>query len=92
MIAFILALAHVFIWYPAEILDTAVGYVYGFWVGLPLVMAGWLVNALVAYWIGRHAARPVLYRFIGRRSVSSGSSGWSRPAASPCCSGCGWCR
>ncbi len=34
MITFMLALAHVFIWYPAEILDLAVGYVYGFWGGL----------------------------------------------------------
>jgi uncharacterized membrane protein YdjX (TVP38/TMEM64 family) len=66
MIAFVLALAHVVVWYPAEILDTAVGYVYGFWAGLPLVMAGWVANGLLAYWVGRHAARPLLYRFAGR--------------------------
>jgi uncharacterized membrane protein YdjX (TVP38/TMEM64 family) len=67
MITFTLALAHVVIWYPAEILDTAAGYVYGFWGGLALVMVGWLVNALLSYWIGRHAARPALYRFVGRQ-------------------------
>jgi uncharacterized membrane protein YdjX (TVP38/TMEM64 family) len=67
LITLTLALAHVFIWYPAEILDLAVGYVYGFWGGLVLAMAGWLLNALVAYWIGRHAARPALYRFVGQR-------------------------
>ena len=66
MIALTLALAHTVIWYPAEILDLAVGYVYGFWGGLALVMAGWMVNAIVAYWLGRHAARPLLYRFVGR--------------------------
>ena len=66
MIAFALALAHVVVWYPAEILDLAVGYVYGFWGGLALVMAGWIANGIVAYWIGRHAARPLLYRFVGR--------------------------
>ena len=59
-----LALAHVFVWYPAEILDTAVGFVYDFWIAFPLVMAAWVLNAVIAYWIGRHAARPVLYRFI----------------------------
>jgi uncharacterized membrane protein YdjX (TVP38/TMEM64 family) len=59
-----LALAHAVIWYPAEILDAAAGYVYGFWLAMPLIMFGWLVNAVVAYWIGRHAARPVLYRFV----------------------------
>ena len=61
-----LALAHSVVWYPAEILDAAGGFVYGFWLGLPLVMAGWLANAIVAYWIGRHAARPLLYRLFGR--------------------------
>jgi uncharacterized membrane protein YdjX (TVP38/TMEM64 family) len=64
LIVFGLALAHVVIWYPAEILDTAVGFVYDFWIAFPLVMAAWVVNGVVAYWIGRHAARPVLYRFI----------------------------
>ena len=69
LITLALALAHVVVWYPAEILDAAVGYVYGFWVGLPLVMFGWILNGLVAYWVGRHAARPLLYRFIGRRAL-----------------------
>jgi uncharacterized membrane protein YdjX (TVP38/TMEM64 family) len=59
-----LALAHAVIWYPAEILDAAAGFVYGFWLAMPLIMFGWLVNAVVAYWIGRHAARPVLFRFV----------------------------
>ena len=66
LITLTLAIAHVFIWYPAEILDLAVGYVYGFWGGLVLVMGGWLLNGLLAYWVGRHAARPALYRFVGQ--------------------------
>ena len=32
-----------------------------------LVMAGWLANGVLAYWIGRHAARPLLYRFVGQQ-------------------------
>lgn len=66
VITLILALAHVVIWYPTEILNTAAGYVYGFWGGLLIVSIGWLGNGLLAYWAGKHAARPVLYRFIGR--------------------------
>jgi uncharacterized membrane protein YdjX (TVP38/TMEM64 family) len=66
MIAFILALAHSVIWYPAEILDLAVGFVYGFWGGMLLITIGWTVNGLLSYWIGRHAARPLLYRFVGQ--------------------------
>ena len=65
LIALALALVHVVVWYPAEILDAAVGYVYDFWVAMPLIMAAWLINAVLAYSIGRHAARPVLHRFIG---------------------------
>jgi uncharacterized membrane protein YdjX (TVP38/TMEM64 family) len=66
LIALVLGLVHVVVWYPAEILDAAVGYVYDFWVAMPLIMAVWLINALLGYWIGRHAARPILYRFINR--------------------------
>ena len=58
---------HTFLWYPAEIVDTAAGYVHGFWLALFLVMSGWVVQGLAAYAIGRTAARPLLYRFIGRR-------------------------
>ena len=62
-----LALLHSVIWYPAEILDAAVGYVYGFWWALPLIMACWLANALLAYAIGVNAGRPIIYRLAGRR-------------------------
>ena len=66
LIVLLLGLVHAVVWYPAEILDAAVGFVYEFWVALPLIMLVWLANALVCYWIGRHAARPLLYRFISR--------------------------
>lgn len=60
-----LAVSHAIIFYPAEILDAAVGFVYGFWVGLPLVMAGWMLNGLICHQIGRHAARPALVKMFG---------------------------
>jgi uncharacterized membrane protein YdjX (TVP38/TMEM64 family) len=62
----VLSLLHSVVFYPAEILDTAVGFVYGFWVGLALVMGGWMLNAFVAYEIGRYGARPLLYRAFGQ--------------------------
>jgi uncharacterized membrane protein YdjX (TVP38/TMEM64 family) len=61
-----LALVHVVVWYPAEILDAAAGYVFGFTIGFPLVHAGWIASGMAAYWVGRHAARPLLYRIAGR--------------------------
>ena len=60
-----LALVHVIVWYPAEILDAAAGYVFGFGVGFPLVLTCWLISGLASYAIGRHFARPLLYRIRG---------------------------
>lgn len=61
----VLALLHSVIFYPAEILDAAAGFVWGFWLGLLLVMVGWLINAVAAWLIGRHAGHPLLYRLVG---------------------------
>jgi uncharacterized membrane protein YdjX (TVP38/TMEM64 family) len=60
-----LALVHVIVWYPAEILDAAAGYVFGFAVGFPLVLGCWVISGLASYAVGRHFARPVLYRVAG---------------------------
>jgi uncharacterized membrane protein YdjX (TVP38/TMEM64 family) len=61
-----LAMIHVVVFYPAEILDAAVGFVYGFGPGLPLVMACWVGSALLAYAVGHYAARPLLYSVLGK--------------------------
>ncbi|MBA2348762.1 MAG: VTT domain-containing protein [Solirubrobacterales bacterium] len=60
-------LAHVVIWYPAEIPTAAAGFVYGFWLALPILMLGWLISALATYAVGHFAGRPLLYRFAGER-------------------------
>ena len=64
-ILYALIAIHTFVWYPAEIVDAAAGFVYGFWPAFAMVMAGWVAQGLAAYAIGRTAARPLLYRFIG---------------------------
>jgi uncharacterized membrane protein YdjX (TVP38/TMEM64 family) len=60
-----LAVSHAVIFYPAEILDAAVGFVYGVWWGFPLMMFGWLLNGVLCHQIGRHAARPALVKMFG---------------------------
>jgi len=65
LIVFGLAIVHAFVWYPAEILDAAAGFVYGFWPAMALVMAGWMINAVLSYSIGRHAARPLMLSLFG---------------------------
>jgi uncharacterized membrane protein YdjX (TVP38/TMEM64 family) len=61
-----LCLAHAVIFFPAEIVDAAAGYAYGFGPGLALVCAGWMLNGWVAYAIGRTLARPLLHKALGR--------------------------
>lgn len=65
LLVFALAMIHAVVFYPAEILNAAAGFVYGFALALPMVMAFWLASGLLAYAIGRHAARPTMYRLLG---------------------------
>ena len=61
-----LALVHVIVWYPAEILDAAAGYVFGFGVGFPArPRRPGSISGLASYAVGRHFARPLLYRIAG---------------------------
>jgi uncharacterized membrane protein YdjX (TVP38/TMEM64 family) len=61
-----LIIIHAVVFFPAEIVNLSAGLVYGFGVAFPLVLAGWVVSGLVAYWIGRVAARPLLFRLVGQ--------------------------
>jgi uncharacterized membrane protein YdjX (TVP38/TMEM64 family) len=60
-----LALIHAFVFYPAEIVDAAAGFVYGFFPALALMMVGWLLSGLLCFAIGRSVARPLLDRWFG---------------------------
>jgi uncharacterized membrane protein YdjX (TVP38/TMEM64 family) len=62
-----LALIHTVVFYPAEIVDAAAGYVYGFLPGLALMMLGWLISGMLSFAIGRSVARPLLDRWFGTR-------------------------
>jgi uncharacterized membrane protein YdjX (TVP38/TMEM64 family) len=60
-----LALLHAFVFYPAEIVDAAAGFAYGFLPALALTMTGWLLSGLLCFAIGRSLARPLLDRWLG---------------------------
>jgi uncharacterized membrane protein YdjX (TVP38/TMEM64 family) len=60
-----LALLHSVVFYPAEIVDAAGGYAYGFFPAMALMMFGWLLNGLVCWAIGHRVARPLLDRWFG---------------------------
>jgi uncharacterized membrane protein YdjX (TVP38/TMEM64 family) len=60
-----LALIHTVVFYPAEILDAAAGFAYGFFPALALMMSGWLLSGLICFAVGRSVARPLLDRWFG---------------------------
>ena len=62
-----LALIHAVVFYPAEIVDAAAGFVYGFFPALALMMLGWLLSGLICFAVGRSVARPLLDRWFGAK-------------------------
>src|SRR4029077_17365565 len=60
-----LALIHAVVFYPAEIVDAAAGFVYGFFPALALMRLGWLLSGLLCFAVGRSVARPLLDRWFG---------------------------
>ena len=60
-----LAVVHSVIPYPAEIVNAAAGFAYGFFGGLGIVVIGWMISAVVCYWFGTGVARPLLDRWFG---------------------------
>ncbi len=62
-----LALIHTVVFYPAEIVDAAAGFAYGFFPALLLVTVAWMLSALVCYMVGKSVARPLLDRWLGVR-------------------------
>jgi uncharacterized membrane protein YdjX (TVP38/TMEM64 family) len=60
-----LTLLHAVVFYPAEIVDAAAGFAYGFLPALALMMAGWVLSGLICWAIGHRVARPLLDRWFG---------------------------
>jgi len=60
-----LGVLHSVVPYPAEIVNAAAGFAYGFFGGLGIVVIGWMISAIVCYWFGTGVARPLLDRWFG---------------------------
>lgn len=65
MIIEALILIHAVVFYPSEIANAVAGLLYGFWLGMAIVVPGWVASGLLAYAIGRAAGRPLLQRLAG---------------------------
>jgi uncharacterized membrane protein YdjX (TVP38/TMEM64 family) len=60
-----LTLLHAVVFYPAEIVDAAAGFAYGFFPALVLMMIGWVLSGLICWAVGHRVARPLLDRWFG---------------------------
>ena len=60
-----LTLLHAVVFYPAEIVDAAAGFAYGFFPALLLMMVGWILSGLICWAVGHRVARPLLDRWFG---------------------------
>lgn len=76
-----LALLHSVVFYPAEIVDAAAGFAYGFFPAMALVMTGWLLNGLVCWAIGGRVARPLFDRWFGEERFDRVERGIERGGA-----------
>jgi uncharacterized membrane protein YdjX (TVP38/TMEM64 family) len=62
-------LSHAILPFPTEIVTAAAGFVYGFWLALPLLLACWLGSALLAYWLAERFGRPLARRLVGAKRL-----------------------
>jgi uncharacterized membrane protein YdjX (TVP38/TMEM64 family) len=60
-----LTLLHAVVFYPAEVVDAAAGFAYGFLPAMLLMMVGWVFSGLICWAIGHRVARPLLDRWFG---------------------------
>jgi uncharacterized membrane protein YdjX (TVP38/TMEM64 family) len=65
LLILLLTLLHAVVFYPAEIVDAAAGFAYGFFPALALMTFGWVVSGLLCWAVGRRVARPLLDRWFG---------------------------
>jgi len=64
-----ITLVHVVVPFPAEIPTAAAGFVLGFWVAFPLMVAAWTLSCLAAYLLARIVGPPVLDRLAGKERM-----------------------
>jgi uncharacterized membrane protein YdjX (TVP38/TMEM64 family) len=65
-----IALVHVILPFPAEFPTAAAGYVLGFGVAFPLMVAAWTLSCVLAYGLARVVGPPVLDKLVGAERMA----------------------
>lgn len=74
-------LSHSVIPFPAELVTGTAGFVYGFWVAVPLMLGLWLASALLAYWLADRFGRPLARRLVGEARLTRAERAVARGGA-----------
>jgi uncharacterized membrane protein YdjX (TVP38/TMEM64 family) len=69
LVLLVVALSHAIVPFPTELVTAAAGFVYGFWLAVPLLLACWLASALLAYWLAERFGRPLAARLVGAQRL-----------------------
>jgi uncharacterized membrane protein YdjX (TVP38/TMEM64 family) len=77
----VVILAHSIVPFPAELATGAAGFMFGFWVAVPMMLAFWLASALLAYWLAERFGRPLARRLVGDRRLSKAEELMARGGA-----------
>jgi uncharacterized membrane protein YdjX (TVP38/TMEM64 family) len=75
------ALSHAIIPFPTEIVTGAAGFVYGFWLAVPVLLVCWLASALLAYWLAERFGRPLARKLIGTERLARAERAMERGGA-----------
>jgi uncharacterized membrane protein YdjX (TVP38/TMEM64 family) len=70
LVLLVVALSHAIVPFPTELVTAAAGFVYGFWLAVPLLLVCWLASALLAYWLAERFGRPLATRLVGARRLA----------------------
>jgi len=75
LVLLLVTLSHAIVPFPMELVNAAAGYVYGFALAMPMLLAFWVVSGLLAYWLAERFGRPLARRMIGERRLGR-AEGW----------------
>jgi uncharacterized membrane protein YdjX (TVP38/TMEM64 family) len=70
VVLLIVCLSHAVVPFPTELVTAAAGFVYGFWLAVPMLLVCWLASALLAYWLAERFGRPLARRLVGTRRLA----------------------
>ena len=83
LVLFAVVLSHAIVPFPTELVSGVAGFVYGFWLAIPMMLVMWLCSAVLAYWLAERFGRPLARRIVGERRLERAEEFVLRGGAAP---------